>query len=195
MQVFINKNGQQSGPFAEDIVLEGLLTGRLSPEDMAIRQGETDWQTLRSMFPNAVLPATVNQQTPANQTVQPVKSGNSGCRKILGVLMILLGISTLIGGALFTYQGVLNVKNYCGVYDENIKKMADLKKEYESAKGTSREEKIKQDLDVQLKIAEWAPEKCLYWKNWRNLAIGGLITGLLLSIIGFFVSRVKPSTA
>jgi hypothetical protein len=51
--IYIYKNNQQSGPYEEHLVLDQLRTGLLKPDDMAIRQGESQWQPLRTMFPQA----------------------------------------------------------------------------------------------------------------------------------------------
>jgi hypothetical protein len=51
MPIYINKNGQQSGPFEEHVVLDQLRTGHLSPDDLAIRQGEAAWSRLSDLFP------------------------------------------------------------------------------------------------------------------------------------------------
>ena len=53
MQVFINKNGQQLGPFEEQQVAEMLRNGQLSPNDSGFKQGQQQWQPLSTMFSNA----------------------------------------------------------------------------------------------------------------------------------------------
>jgi hypothetical protein len=54
--IYIYKNNQQSGPYEEHLVLDQLRSGLLKPEDMAIRQGDTQWQPLRTMFPEVSSP-------------------------------------------------------------------------------------------------------------------------------------------
>jgi hypothetical protein len=49
--IYIYKNNQQSGPYEEHLVLDQLRSGLLKPEDMAIRQGDSQWQPLRTMYP------------------------------------------------------------------------------------------------------------------------------------------------
>ena len=49
--IYIYKNDRQSGPYEDHIVLEQLKSGVLSPDDLAIRHGETRWQPLSDMFP------------------------------------------------------------------------------------------------------------------------------------------------
>lgn len=50
--IYIYKNNQQSGPYEENVVLDQLNAGLLSADDMAVRHGETQWQSLGAMFPN-----------------------------------------------------------------------------------------------------------------------------------------------
>jgi GYF domain 2 len=52
MQIYINKNNQQLGPFEEAQVLEMLKNGQLSPNDFAIRHGEQEWRNLGSFYLN-----------------------------------------------------------------------------------------------------------------------------------------------
>jgi hypothetical protein len=52
--IYIYKNGLQSGPYEEHIILDQLRNGMLQPEDMAVRTGDSNWQPLRLMFPDVV---------------------------------------------------------------------------------------------------------------------------------------------
>ena len=52
MSIYIHRNGQQFGPFEEDQVIDQLHGGQFSPDDMGIRQGETEWKKLSVMFPH-----------------------------------------------------------------------------------------------------------------------------------------------
>ena len=73
--IYIYKNNQQSGPYEEHLVLDQLRTGLLKPDDMAIRQGDSQWQPLRTMFPQvspAAAPPPVEFAAPAAAT--PVSS-------------------------------------------------------------------------------------------------------------------------
>ncbi len=91
MQIYINKNGQQLGPFEENAVLQMLQSGQFSAGDLGIRQGETQWRRLDNMFPNAnsftnnPLPPMNNQSSPL-----PKKSG----LKVL--LFLLAGFGVLL---------------------------------------------------------------------------------------------------
>jgi len=57
MAIYIHRNGEQFGPYEEQIVIDQLRKGQLSPDDLGIRQGDKDWQKLGVMFPDAA-PAT-----------------------------------------------------------------------------------------------------------------------------------------
>ena len=77
--IYIHKNNQQSGPYEEHLVLDQLRSGLLKPEDMAIRQGDTQWQTLRTMFPQVAgkpaeraVPLAASVGAPVKSAVSPV---------------------------------------------------------------------------------------------------------------------------
>ncbi len=78
MQIYINKNGQQLGPFEEDKVFEMLAMGEVSPDDFAIRQGDRDWQKLETFFQGinksepAIMPQTFNE--PQNSHVAAIET-------------------------------------------------------------------------------------------------------------------------
>jgi hypothetical protein len=50
MEIFIQKNGQQIGPFNQAKILSKLESGELSPKDLARLRGKK-WQTLESLLP------------------------------------------------------------------------------------------------------------------------------------------------
>ena len=84
MQIYINKNGQQLGPFEENAVFKMLQNGQFSAGDLGIRQGETQWRRLDNLFPNANS-FTNNPPPPVNkQSLQPPKK--SGLKVLLAVL-------------------------------------------------------------------------------------------------------------
>jgi GYF domain 2 len=51
MQIYINKNGQQLGPFDEGKVREMLKNGQLLSTDYGIKEGQQRWTQLSGMFP------------------------------------------------------------------------------------------------------------------------------------------------
>jgi len=110
MSIYIYKNNQQSGPFEEGRILESLAAGQLSPEDLAIRQGERDWKPLGVLFPNA----SNNRHSPppnfANANI-PVQTANNPGQKKSGsskaVLFILLGVGGLFIAAAVSIAALL----------------------------------------------------------------------------------------
>jgi hypothetical protein len=111
MKMFINKNGQQHGPFDEAKVLEMLRSGQFSPNDFGIKDGQQSWQKLGEMFPpppqTAHIPPINKPNVQVNQQVTPIQQ-KSGSSKglIFGLLgcggLILLSVIGLIGYFAFT---------------------------------------------------------------------------------------------
>ena len=62
LQIFINRDGQQYGPYDEQQALQMLQAGELVPGDLAWHEGLAEWTTLDSVVPAAV---------PAVQTRMP----------------------------------------------------------------------------------------------------------------------------
>lgn len=56
MQIYIFKNNQQAGPFADSAILNWLRNGQLSGEDFACRRGDAGWQPLKVLFPALTQP-------------------------------------------------------------------------------------------------------------------------------------------
>lgn len=56
MSVYINKNNRTLEPFEESKVREMLSAGQLSPDDAAIRHGETQWQKLDEIISQQMAP-------------------------------------------------------------------------------------------------------------------------------------------
>ena len=50
LPMYISKNNQQSGHYPPEQILAWLNSGQMSPFDMAIRQGEGQWQPLNMYF-------------------------------------------------------------------------------------------------------------------------------------------------
>ena len=93
MSIYINKNNQQLGPFAESKVLEMLKTGELSANDLAIREGEKDWQKLGDYYPNVgnIAPAVSVSASPS----APKKSRKGlllGCGGFFLITVLIAGV-------------------------------------------------------------------------------------------------------
>lgn len=95
MQIYVSKNNQQIGPFEESKVLEMLNNGDLSPNDLAIRQGEQEWQKLGNYFPNAANPAPIKTAAAAVAQATPKKSRKGlllGCGGFLVIALLIAGV-------------------------------------------------------------------------------------------------------
>lgn len=112
MSVYIFKNNQQSGPFEESQVLEWLASGKLSPNDMAIRQGDAQWQPLILLFSSVSRKQSMGSLNsfqvggsgfqPANQQ----RGKSNGARKLLLTLGGLLAIGIIgLGIAAVVFMG------------------------------------------------------------------------------------------
>lgn len=58
MQIFINQNGQQAGPFTEDKIRSMLAAKSVAPNDYGWHEGLTDWQPLNSFLGIPAQPST-----------------------------------------------------------------------------------------------------------------------------------------
>ena len=65
MQIYIFKNNSQIGPFDEKAVIDGLRRGEYLPDDLAIRQGDTNWQPLSVLYPESAPSPAFMPQTAA----------------------------------------------------------------------------------------------------------------------------------
>jgi len=50
MSTYINKNGQQSGPFSDEQIVEGLKNNIYSPNDLCWREGWEAWKKLGNVY-------------------------------------------------------------------------------------------------------------------------------------------------
>src|SRR5215213_10030010 len=99
MPIYINKDGQQSGPYEDHIVTEQLGNGMLSPNDLGIRHGGTAWQKLGEMFPGvgvAAAPRAAEVAAPPVRRPAPIASAEpeSQFRKT-GLLKTFFGLCFL----------------------------------------------------------------------------------------------------
>jgi len=75
MQIYISKNGEQSGPFTDEQLEERLNAGKISYDDMSWKEGMAEWQPLRQIVAPPV-PPPVPAAAPAPIT-QPVDACQS----------------------------------------------------------------------------------------------------------------------
>jgi hypothetical protein len=190
MQVYVNRNGQQFGPYEENIVLEKVRTGELSPADLGIRQGERAWRSLGEMFP----PTTGGAQIPPPAQPEP-GAKKSGCLKSgligAGILLLLLGVVIAAGSRLIPSAS-------CDMAKSDREQIDKLQREIEKMRSDFKSDGLGEKL-IRLKSLESGYETSRkYCDNdkFRDNVIGGAgalaaFVGFLMAVIGFFVGRKK----
>lgn len=105
MQIYISRDGQQFGPLEENAVREMIKKGQLSQKDSAIGQGQHEWRTLGTMFPDmfqtpATTPLSGSHAAPALSAAQMNKPRMRkrfiGGIYVASVILLVLGL--VIGG-------------------------------------------------------------------------------------------------
>ena len=51
MEIYVNRNGQQFGPYTVEQVRENLAIGMLAPTDLAWHEGLAEWQAVAQLVP------------------------------------------------------------------------------------------------------------------------------------------------
>ena len=202
MPIYINKNNQQSGPYEERVVIDQLRNGMLSPNDLGIRHGETTWRRLGDMFPNVgsspapppVSASPSGAPAAAQFASQPAKAAG-GCRKPLGWTILAIGLLLMLGGGMvaiatpFAYSSIS-----CDLAEADYKKIEELSKKYEAAKGTDEEIGIQYDLERAMAGYESSSKYCANEKSTKRMfqigSIAVAFLGFLMAIVGFFIRRV-----
>jgi hypothetical protein len=193
MPIYINKNGQQSGPYEDHVVIDQLKNGSLSPNDLGVKHGESSWQRLGDMFPGVGVakPPPVASDARAASTAAPPKKG--GCLKFgligTGLLFLLLGVSIAVGSRFIPSVSCTLAEDDAHRID---KLRSDLKKATEEGK-FDRIGPLQLELNQQLSGAEVSQKNCNDDK-FRNNLIGGAggvlgAIGFLMALIGLFVKR------
>ena len=204
MPVYVNKNGQQSGPYEDHILIDQLRSGVLSADDMGIRHGDTSWQKLGDMFPGiasqqratpsipipppaSVAGAGMSASTPAAKKGGCLKAGLIG----LGLGLLLLGIATAAGSRFIPSVS-------CDMAKSDAEKIEKLRRQLDKAQADGDYDEIgplKIELDSELSGAEVSQKYCNDDKARDNLILGAgvvvSIFGLLMAIVGLFVGRRK----
>jgi hypothetical protein len=204
MSIYINKNNQQSGPYEEHVVIEQLRNGMLSPNDMGIRHGESAWQKLGDMFPDAVRKTTepspavnaVGAGAPhASASVQAPAAKGGGCRGVAGILLMIFGVLALLGGGgMAIGTPFIYTTPSCEFAESDWKEIEDLKKKYDAAKDTYEETSVEYQLKSAMAAYETSSKHCDEQKStMRMFQIGfgvAAFVGLLMIIVGFIVRRI-----
>lgn len=98
MQLYVNKNNQQLGPFDESQVLEMLSIGQLTAADLAIKQGDNQWQKLENYYPQFSQKAAAI--IPEVKETVPKKSRTGlliGCGGFFLIALLITGVLGFLG--------------------------------------------------------------------------------------------------
>lgn len=74
MELYLNQNGEQVGPYTEEQISAMIHSGDLNRDDIVWHEGLSEWQPLRAVFD---LPAPVATPAPAYQAPRPATSESS----------------------------------------------------------------------------------------------------------------------
>lgn len=113
--IYIFKNNQQSGPYEEHVVLDQLKSGVLSPDDMAVRHGESQWQPLRTLFPGVARvptpppvefapPASMPAAATVNSVGPPPQYRSTALQKVFFGLCLLGAIGILAAAVYYIFS-------------------------------------------------------------------------------------------
>jgi hypothetical protein len=181
---YINKNGQQSGPFDEAKVREMLKNGQLLASDLGIKHGESQWQRLSDMF-QGVSSDALPPRAIANQTVEKPEKQGKGCRGLLGIGLIVFGIFIVFGGLANCGLRQKNLSSSaCDLYEKAFRESEEAFAKYQKDKTFSNEENWKSKLDSAQSWKATCSSVNSASVFWRNITIGLSIVGLLMLIIG-----------
>ena len=206
MQLFVYKNNQQLGPFDENAVLDQLRNGQLSPDDLGIREGETNWTRLGDIFagrlqfneppaPAFTPPVQAGGQAFSTPVATAPKSGG-GCRKAAGWTILSIGILMFtIGGIVAIATPLAYTTPLCPIADQDKADIDKLLQEYQRVKGTPEEYSVKFQLDQKMKGYESSSALCANELSTKRLfqfgGIGAAVVGFFMVVIGFFIQRVR----
>jgi hypothetical protein len=199
MPIYINKDNQQSGPYEDQAVIDQLRSGSLSPNDMAIRQGDSSWQRVGDMFPgvssgqssafpiNAAAAAPVASVAPAARKGGCLKGGLIGT----GLILLLLGIAIAAGSRFIPSAS-------CDLAKADEERIDKLERDIEKAKSNFDYDEIGPkaiELDEATAGYEVSKKYCDDDK-FRNdiIGIAGAVIavlGVLMAVVGLFVGRGK----
>ncbi|MEP7212026.1 MAG: DUF4339 domain-containing protein [Acidobacteriota bacterium] len=203
MQLYIYRNNERTGPFDEESILTQLKSGTLSPDDLGIRQGETNWTRLGDIFASripesSVLGSVAQAATGQNFAPATAKKSGAGCRVALGWIMLVLGLMMTIGGAgLAAATPFIYSMPLCPIAESDYAKLEGLKKKYDAAKGTPFEYGAGFELKQAIDSYDSSSRMCAEERGTRQLfIIGGVavaVVGFFTAIIGFFLRRVRKS--
>ena len=192
MQIHINKNGQQLGPFEEAKVLEMLQNGELSANDLGIRRGEQQWEQLSVMFPQT----RASVSSPIAENMPQTKKTGKGCFSIpflaFGLLLLAISLTVAIRNSNYSDSACYGSLSY--------EREAAKKAEAENTNPYGdKEEARKKMLSARSRLGD-AERKCVAEstnaKTWKIAGVVGSILSFILTLaglIGIAIGRSKKT--
>lgn len=103
MNYYIGKDGKTLGPFSENEIEEKLRSGEISPNDLCVAPGGTEWQPLSKVLPNAAAARSIAQ--PVLAASKPKKRRWGMIAAVFGAVIVLV---LFVGGILgfFAYRNL-----------------------------------------------------------------------------------------
>jgi hypothetical protein len=153
MSTYINKNGQQSGPFTEDQIKDSLKNGDYSPDDLCWKEGWESWKKLGSVY-SEKKSSIQNVGGGHPQTVSDFEKrifgftrwfvGTIAAGVVLLIAILLIVIIFPIGSSKVTYSEVMSKE----VTSSGINPVNSLISNYTNA-GDETQEKVRIPKNVQ----------------------------------------------
>ena len=106
MNIYLTKNGTQTGPFSEEQITGMLTGGIVKPSDLAWSKGSANWQPLRELLELSDLPPILPERpsvvAQTSVAVKPVgPSGVGGFLLLFCVVLTMIrpvfGVSSVVG--------------------------------------------------------------------------------------------------
>ncbi len=113
MQIYIARNGSQTGPFTEEQTREMLSSGAISPDDLAWTEGAPDWKPVRSALSLPQPPPLPGSSSASGTPAQP----GSGPRGVGGWLLFFCISLTILSPLISINQMVSTWKQVQAVFE------------------------------------------------------------------------------
>lgn len=97
MQIYITKNGNQTGPFTEEQTRGMILSGMISHDDLACIEGNPDWKPITTILGMSPQPPPIPSSASSPQTEQSSSKTTSGPTGVGGWLVFFCVGLTILG--------------------------------------------------------------------------------------------------
>jgi len=97
MQIYITKNGNQTGPYTEEQTRGMILSGMISHDDLAWIEGNPDWKPITTVLGMTPPPPPIPSSTSSMQAEQPLSKTSYGPTGVGGWLVFFCVGLTILG--------------------------------------------------------------------------------------------------